>query len=360
MSPRTLPEVLGGRYRLERRLGRGGMAVVHLGHDAVLDRPVAIKLFAEGLGDDEDLRERFLREGRFAAKLSHPHVVAVFDTGEEDGRPYIVMEYVEGASLAEELARRNFEPGEVAELGRQACAGLAHAHAAGLVHRDVKPQNLLLRTDGLLKVADFGIARGGIDGTITQVGTLLGTASYMAPEVADGRPATAVSDLYSLGAVLYELLAGVPPRRIESLADLIDDRPIRPLRELVTDAPPALANTIMRCLDRDPLHRPRSAADLAAEVGDGSDAPTRPLGNGSNVPTRPLRSPVRVGQARPTRRIWVAVASAAALLGLVLALALGGGDDPSAPPQVEPVPAGGGAADDARNLADWLRANSEE
>jgi serine/threonine-protein kinase len=348
MTPGTLPALLGSRYRLEGRLGHGGMAAVHLGHDTVLDRPVALKLLAEGLGHDEELRERFLREGRFAAKLSHPHVVGVFDTGEEDGRPYIVMEYVEGSSLAEELARRGaFEPGEVAELGRQACAGLGHAHDAGLVHRDVKPQNLLLRSDGVLKVADFGIARGG-GATITQAGTLLGTASYMAPEVAGGSPATPASDVYSLGAVLYELLAGVPPRHVASLADLGDDPPLPPLAERVPDAPPALAAAITRCLEREPLRRPQSAGDLALELEDRGGAPTRSL-----------RSPVRVQRTRPTRSIWIAVAGAAALVGVALTLALGLRDDPpSAPPPLEPVPAGSSPAEDARNLSDWLRAGS--
>ena len=348
MTPGTLPALLGGRYRLEGRLGHGGMAAVHLGHDTVLDRPVALKLLAEGLGHDEELRERFLREGRFAAKLSHPHVVGVFDTGQDEGRPFIVMEYVEGASLAAELARRGaFEPGEVAELGRQACAGLGHAHDAGLVHRDVKPQNLLLRSDGVLKVADFGIARGG-GATITQAGTLLGTASYMAPEVADGGPATAASDVYSLGAVLYELLAGMPPRRVESLADLGDHRPLPPLGERVPDAPAALAAAITRCLEREPLRRPQSAGDLFQELEDQSSAPPRAL-----------RSPVRVQRARPTGRIWMAVAGAAALVGVALALSLGLRDDPpSGPPPLEPVPAGSSPAENARNLADWLRASS--
>lgn len=349
MTPGTLPAVLDGRYQLQRRLGLGGMAVVHLGHDTVLDRPVAIKLLAEGLGDDAELRERFLREGRFAAKLSHPHVVGVFDTGEADGRPFIVMEYVEGASLAEELARRRtFTPAQVVELGRQACAGLAHAHTAGLVHRDVKPQNLLLRADGLLKVADFGIARGSSGDTITEVGALLGTASYMAPEVADGQPATAASDIYSLGAVLYELLAGLPPRRVDSLADLIHDRPLRPLLEIVPDAPSTLTSTIMRCLDRDPERRPSAADELAAELEDGGAATTRRSA-----------APVRIEQARPTRRIWLTLVGAAALAAVVLAVTLSLGDDPpSGPLPVEPVPASGDAADDARNLADWLRANS--
>jgi eukaryotic-like serine/threonine-protein kinase len=230
VSSETLPALLAERYRIERRLGLGGMAVVHLARDTLLDRPVAVKLLADRYGGDEELRERFLREGRFAARLSHPHVVGVFDTGEAEGQPYLVLEYVEGASLAEELARRGrFPVTEVVELGRQACAGLAHAHAAGLVHRDVKPQNLLLRSDGVLKVADFGIARATDGGaTLTQAGTLLGTASYMAPEVAEGAPATAAADVYSLGAVLYELLTGVPPRQVETLADLVRPEPIDP------------------------------------------------------------------------------------------------------------------------------------
>jgi serine/threonine-protein kinase len=349
MTAETLPTLLGGRYRLERRLGRGGMAVVHLAQDTVLERPVAVKLLAERFGDDEELRERFLREGRFAAKLSHPHVVGVFDTGEEDGRPYIVMEFVDGATLAEELEqRRTFAPEDVAELGRQAASGLQHAHAAGLVHRDVKPQNLLLRRDGILKVADFGIARGGVGGTITQAGTLLGTAAYMAPEVARGDPATAAADIYSLGAVLYELLTGVPPRRVDTLADLVAEQPIPHPREHVPDPPPGLAATILRCLDDDPLHRPVSAGELALELGGAPAAGT----------TRRLAPAWRVQRTRP-RRLWLAVA-AAAVTAVVLALSTLGGEDetPAGPAPVEPVPVGSTPAEDARNLADWLRENA--
>ena len=350
MTAGTLPTLLGGRYRLERRLGLGGMAVVHLAHDTVLDRPVAVKLLADRFGDDEELRERFLREGRFAAKLSHPHVVGVFDTGEEDGRPYIVMEYVEGATLAEELdRRRTFAPDDVAELGRQACSGLAHAHAAGLVHRDVKPQNLLLRTDGMLKIADFGIARGGGGGTITQVGTLLGTAAYMAPEVARGAPATAASDLYSLGAVLYELLTGVPPRRVDTLEDLVAEEPVPHPREHVPDPPAELSATILRCLDGDPLRRPHSAGEIALELG----------GARPDVTTRRLAPAWRV-QRTSSRRLWPAVAAAAALATVLALLTLGGDDEaPSGPEPLTPVPAGSTPAEDARNLADWLRENAE-
>jgi serine/threonine-protein kinase len=349
----TLPPLLGDRYRLERRVGLGGMAVVHLAHDTLLDRPVAVKVLALRFGDDEELRERFVREGRYAAKLSHPHVVAVFDTGEANGQPYIVMEYVAGASLAEELARRGpFAASEVAEVGRQAASGLAHAHARGLVHRDVKPQNLLVRSDGVLKVADFGIARSGAAGpTLTQAGTLLGTAAYMAPEVAHGEPATAAADVYSLGAVLYELLTGVPPRRVESLADLVETQPVRPAAELAPDAPPDLVATIAACLDPDPRRRPPSAAELALRL-------ERPPA--STRPTVPLQPPLRRRATRRTTRV-VALLSVALLLTLlvaVLAIQRGRGEDTPRPAAVEPVPAGASPAEDARNLGAWLRAQA--
>lgn len=347
------PTLLGSRYRLERTLGLGGMSVVHLAHDEVLDRRVAVKLFADRLGGDDELRARFLREGRFAAALSHPNVVAVFDTGEEDGQPYIVLEYVEGVTLAEEVHRRRTLPAdEVAELGRQACAGLAHAHAAGLVHRDVKPHNLLLRSDGVLKVADFGIARGGAGHTLTQAGTLLGTAAYIAPEVVRGERATAASDLYGLGAVLYELLTGRPPRKIETFADLGEQEPITEPGRLVPDPPRALTATIMRCLDPDPLRRPASATELAIELGAKPDT--------AEAPTRPLRAVLSVQRTRASRRLWVVLAGGAALVVAILALSLGRGDgnDPVAPPRVEPVQAGSSPAEDARNLSAWLRANA--
>jgi len=316
----TPPTLGDGRYRLERRLGLGGMAVIHLAHDALLDRRVAIKLLAERFRADTDLRERFLREGRFAARLSHPNVVAVFDTGEEDAQPYIVMEYVQGASLAEELARRHtFAAEEVAQLGRQASFGLAHAHAAGLVHRDVKPQNLLLRADGTLKVADFGIARGRAGETITEAGTLLGTVQYMAPEVAGGEDATAAADVYSLGAVLYELLTGRSPRTIRNLADLTSDVAITNLGRLVPDAPAWLVGTIMRCLDADPRLRP-SAEELTVELGDASE----------ELPTRKIRPALRMQRTGPGRRLWVTVG----VLGLAVLAGIGlglRGDDEQGP-----------------------------
>lgn len=339
----------GGRYLLERRLGRGGMAEVVLARDTTLDRPVAVKLLADGPSGDPELRERFLREGRFAAQLSHPNVVRVYDTGEEDGRPYIVMELVDGASLAEELQRRGPLPAaEVVELGLQACAGLAHAHERGLVHRDVKPQNLLLGRNGTLKVADFGIARAGSgSATLTQAGTLLGTAAYMAPEVVRGEPATTAADVYSLGAVLYELVTGSPPRRAATIAELADDEAVLLPGQRADGVPRELEETIMRCLDPDPARRPASARDLARELGE-PGGPTL-----SQRPTEIARS---VRRTEASRRVWLGAAIAAALAALGLALTTGD-DDPGAPPAIAPVPAGGTPEQDARNLSDWLREN---
>jgi eukaryotic-like serine/threonine-protein kinase len=336
------PERVAGRYRVERRLGLGGMSVVQLAHDEVLDRPVALKLLSDPPGRDEELRNRFLREGRLAAKLSHPNVVAVYDTGVEDEQPYIVMEYVEGCTLADEVHRRGpLPPAEVTGLGAQACAGLAHAHEAGIVHRDVKPHNLLLRRDGVLKVADFGIARGTLDQTLTQAGTLLGTAAYLAPEVLRGERATTSSDIYGLGAVLYELLTGRPPRRVESFADLGGSEPITEPGLLVPDPPAALVAVIMRCLEPDPRARPASASALAQELEPAA-----------------ARTEALAARPRPLRVLWVGLACALGAGFAVLALPLGGEDDPAPPQQVQRVPAASGPADAARNLSEWLRANS--
>jgi serine/threonine-protein kinase len=337
-----------GRYVVERELGRGGMATVVLARDETLDRAVAVKLLADHAASDEELRERFLREGRFAAQLAHANVVAVYDTGEADGTPYIVMECVEGESLAEVVARRGpLRSAEAAELGRQACAGLGHAHARGLVHRDVKPQNLLLRDDGTLKVADFGIARSGGGATITQAGTLLGTAAYMAPEVVAGEPATAASDVYSLGAVLYELVTGVPPRRATTIAELAQEEPLRRPSEIVANVSAPLESTILRCLDPDTSRRPASALELARELEEPTAAPTF-----SQRQTEVVRTVSR-------RRLWPVLAAGVALALALAAIAVYADGDPAPPPpQVEPVRLDGTPAQDARNLSDWLRANS--
>ncbi len=340
MSGRSLA---GGRYELAHELGRGGMATVVLARDTALDRSVAVKLLTNR--HDPDLRERFLREGRFAAKLSHPNVVGVYDTGEEDGTPFIVMELVDGGSLADEVRRRGPLPAaEVVDLGRQACAGLEQAHARGLVHRDVKPQNLLLDGAGRLKVADFGIARSAEwSGTITEAGTLLGTAAYMAPEVVRGEQATPAADVYSLGAVLYELVTGRPPRRAASIADLVSEEPVRPPSEHV-ELPVELEDAIMRALAREPSARHGSAGELAREL------------DGETLSSRPTEV---MHQRRRTRPRVTSLAAAVVLLAVAAAsLVLLRDDEPEPPPAVEPVPSTGTPAQDARSLAEWLRANS--
>lgn len=372
----------GGRYRVERELGHGGMASVYLARDEELRRPVAVKLLAGHLGGEPGLRERFLREARMAARLSHPNVVQVFDAGDEDGRPYIVMEYVPGQTLAEELRRQGrLDPPQVVDLALQACGGLEHAHGSDLVHRDVKPHNLLLREDGTLKIADFGIAHAAEATRLTQVGSVLGTAAYLAPEQAAGDPVTAAADIYSLGVVLYELLSGRPPYEFSSLAEIVSkqrEQPIRPLRDVEPAVSEQLEAVVMRCLARNPDYRPSSAADLARELAAASpEPPTVPLPTASGVratevTTRPLVAPRRPPAttppvrrrdfAHPRRATWVLLGALAVLVGVVVGLAVAGdgngGGAPEQPAQVEGVPAAQDPAQQARNLAEWLREHS--
>jgi len=326
------------------------MATVYLAHDEELGRPVAIKILPEHLADDDAFRARFLREARLAGRLSHPNVVRVYDAGETASRPFIVMEYVRGVSLAES---ERMPAERVVELGAQACAGLQHAHDAGLVHRDLKPANLLVRDDGVLKIADFGIARAAESTRQTQVGTLLGTAAYLAPEQIAGEDATVASDVYSLGAVLYELLTGRPPYSFASLAELAakqSEGAIAPVRDVAPKVPPELEAAVMHALARDPRFRPDSAAELAHELALSTERPTRPL---------PTRRSVTVAGRRGW--LWLAAAVAAAVVALVLGLARigGSGSSPAPRPRVVAPPARGqNAAQQARNLARWLRAHS--
>jgi serine/threonine protein kinase len=351
--PRMSEEsVAGGRYRLERQLGHGGMATVFLARDTELDRAVAVKCLAENVAGQPELRDRFVREARLAARLSHPGVVSVFDAGEDDGRPYIVMEHVEGETLADLLAQRGRLPVEEArQLTLQASRGLAHAHAAGLVHRDIKPQNLLLRNDGTLKIADFGIARA-VEGTsLTQAGTILGTAAYLSPEQALGEQVTAAADVYSLGAVLYELLTGRTPLEAESLADLAEQqrRPsIAPVRELAPEVPVELEDVVMRCLARNPDYRP-SSSELERELAPAAtEQPTA-------QPTPPP-APLLAGR----RALWLGLAGLVALAAILLAVTLVGSPShkatpPSRPRAVPSIPRGADAQEQARNIAAWIR-----
>ncbi|MDQ2983547.1 MAG: serine/threonine protein kinase [Actinomycetota bacterium] len=351
----SVQALTGGRYRIEEPLGHGGMASVYLAHDERLGRLVAIKLLAENLAGDDALRERFVREARLAARLAHPNVVQVFDSGEDEGRPYIVMEYIEGQSLAE-LVRQGgkLAPQEVVAAAQQVCAGLEHAHERGLVHRDLKPGNLLRRDDGCVKIADFGIARAAETTRLTLAGTILGTATYLSPEQAMGAEATPASDVYTLGITLYELLTGHPPYRIESLADL----PAKhregaiPPNETDPDVPPALAQVVMSCLAVDPARRPRSAAELERQLT--AAAPTVR----SEAPTAATVSiPVSHHRPSPTRR-WIGLAAVLLVAGTLAIVLATRGDNTTSPPPVSTPKQGGSPAEQARNLGDWLRASS--
>jgi serine/threonine-protein kinase len=336
------------------------MAVVYAAYDLELDRTVAIKLLGEHLAEDDEFRARFLLEARIAGGLSHPNVVAVFDAGEDGGRPYIVMEIVSGETLAAVLHREGrLPPRQVAEIGMQAAAGLAHAHAHGLVHRDVKPHNLLIRADGVLKVADFGIARAAeATRRLTQIGTILGTADYLAPEQALGEDVTPAADVYGLGAVLYEALTGRTPFQAETLVQLLtalQHGAVVPPSELVPGVPPALEETIMRCLARNPAYRPASAAEVGALLAGGPEAPTVPLGGRSEARTQALRPPP-VPPFRRRRLRGPIVAAAIALLAVVALLfvlaSARGPARPAAPPPDRPNQ----PAQQAKDLASWLRA----
>jgi serine/threonine-protein kinase len=260
--------LFAGRYRLERRLGVGGMATVQLAFDTRLERNVAVKLLAEHLAEDGAFVSRFRREALAAARLVHPNIVQVFDFGLDDGthRNFIVMEFVDGPSCAEMLREHGSLPvDEAVDILAQSCRGLDYAHRHGVVHRDVKPGNLLRGREDMVKLADFGIAKAAEDSDITKVGSVLGTAAYLAPEQARGEAAGPASDLYALGVVAYQLLAGRLPYDAASLTDLArlqESGPPPRLDELEPAVPAGLALAVAQALHRDPAQRYPDAAAM--------------------------------------------------------------------------------------------------
>jgi eukaryotic-like serine/threonine-protein kinase len=269
----TADTLFADRYRLERRLGVGGMATVQLAMDTRLERRVAVKLLAEHLAADSNFVSRFRREALAAARLVHPNIVQVFDFGAEEstGRQYIVMEFVDGPSCAEilrELGR--LEPDDAVSILIQACRGLDYAHRNGVVHRDVKPGNLLRGRDGgQVKLADFGIAKATEHSDMTKVGSVLGTAAYLSPEQARGEPAGPASDLYALGVVSYQLLAGRLPYEAASLTDLArqqDTVAPPPLHEVDPAIPRTLSLVVARALAREPGERFADAASMESAL----------------------------------------------------------------------------------------------
>jgi len=284
---------LSGRYQTGERLGSGGMSNVYKATDRLLERTVAVKILAEHLSDDERFVARFRREALAVAKLIHPNIVQVYDTGVDEGRHYIVMEYVEGRSGAQILQRQGpVEPEIAAEIGIQACAGLDYAHRRGIIHRDVKPGNLMIvggpvgGGEMVVKLTDFGIARAIEQTRITQVGSVVGTAAYLAPEQVRGEEATPATDVYALGVVLYQFLTGRLPYEGSSLAELAvrqqNEKPLPP-DTYNSEVPETLGAAVLRALEGDPNRRYASADELAAGLRlgmEGGDV-TLPLGEGT-------------------------------------------------------------------------------
>src|SRR3954447_18204886 len=276
MEVGTTPTTLAGRYRVLDRLGSGGMATVYLAEDERLGRKVAVKrLHADG---PEEAARRFEREAKVGASMSHPNLVTVFDTVADDDGVLIVMEYVAGENLAELMARRRVPSEEAVSIIRQVAGALDYAHQAGVIHRDVKPANILISPDGKAKLVDLGIATASERTQITQVGTVLGTPSYMAPEQLEGGTITRAVDTYALGAVAFELLGGRDARQGRppfEIAHGVAPEPAPDIRELWADAPDAAAEALCQAMARDPRARPRSAGQLARALDDAFKA-TRP------------------------------------------------------------------------------------
>jgi eukaryotic-like serine/threonine-protein kinase len=266
LSGRTL----GGRYRVEGELGRGGMARVYRGTDGVLGRPVAVKVLSPQYAQDANFVTRFRREAQAAARLNHPNLVQVYDTGSDDGVHYIVMEYVEAKTLADYLAGGGrIMPDRAVELAEAVCDALGVAHAQGVIHRDVKPANIMVTRDGQVKVTDFGIARVTTNETVEQTAAVLGTASYLSPEQAQGGAIDQRSDLYSLGCVLYEMLTGQPPFTADSPVAVASkhvlEQPIAPSR-LNHDVAPGLDAIVMKALAKNPDNRYQNAAEMKEDL----------------------------------------------------------------------------------------------
>ena len=307
---------LNGRYRLERRISRTEMAEVYEAVDETLERPVAVKVLLRELADDPDFVTRFQREARAAAILNHPNIVSVYDSGQYEGQWYIVMEFVDGPTLAE-LIRDDAPLPETraAEIGMEIAAALAAAHQQGIVHRDVKPGNVLLGSGGVVKVVDFGIARALESNTdLTRPGTIVGSVSYLSPEQAMGEVVGPESDVYSLGTVLYAMVTGAPPFSGENAVSIahqhVHEPPVPPTAQN-PELSPAFDALILRMLAKDPADRPASAEAVRQELLDIVEGATAPEATSSDA-TAVMAPPPPVPAGGSTRVLTTAQPSAAA------------------------------------------------
>jgi eukaryotic-like serine/threonine-protein kinase len=333
--------VLGDRYAVGELLGRGGMAEVYLATDQVLDRPVAVKVLGGWLAHDGTFVERFRREALASARISHPNLVAVFDTGSEDGVHYIVMEHVRGETLADVLRRDGrLPPNRATKIATSVADALGVAHAAGIVHRDVKPANVMLTPDGSTKLMDLGIARSMDGESITRTSSILGSAGYISPEQARGDPVDRRSDIYSLGCVMYEMLTG---RRLFEADDPlavaykhVHEAPIPPT-SLEPSVPPTLEAVTLRALEKDAAARFQTAADMKAALDDRAPlapvtATTTPaLEATTTLPVAPTGTLPRRADRPPRRRPLIPILLGLAALALLAALAFAAFDSDPRP-----------------------------
>ncbi len=327
--------MLGGRYQVEARIGSGGMAEVYRGFDPVLNRTVAIKVLHPQFARDTSFVQRFRREAQAAARLNQPNIVGVYDTGADDGTQYIVMEFIEGRTLAEFMQTgRRPTPVQAAEIAQKIAAAIAAAHAQGVIHRDIKPGNVMVTRDGTVKVMDFGIARVLGPETAPQTSAVLGTASYLSPEQAQGGPVDARTDIYSLGAVLYELLTGQPPFTGDTPVAVaykqVNETPAVP-SSINPDVPARLDAVVMKALSKNPSNRYQTAQEFSADLGRviaGQEVEATPLmpadtGDATQVISRPsTQTAVLPPPEEPEgsgRKVWLGILIGVLVVGLLAA-----------------------------------------